>query len=261
MANSNKVYRYKESRYTKAEDIALNIESAPLATGNSIAIHAIQFILYTNPKEIYLVGLDCSYKGNCYFTGENSFIESERALHEAHLLFSWYKIKKFCELYYPTTNITSINPIGLKHLFHNKYTDQFKKNCKEIYPNHSLEFITKLKATFLYGDSFTIYLVKRALSKISSMNIKNFYVYCANPLFKIILEYIDDYELNVVDVFDKKAETQDYSYCGFRISNFMRFEKIKDNDCILIASISSRIPIKTFLLNQNPNLKIIDLLD
>ncbi len=93
----------------------MDIASAPLATANSVAGSAMQFALYTNPKRIYLVGCDCS-KG--YFNEKDKKEE-----HVDFLYRAWFKIKKFADIWYPETEIISINPVGLKGLFTDIYQE------------------------------------------------------------------------------------------------------------------------------------------
>jgi len=41
---------------------------------------------------------------------------------------AWIQLKEFVELYYPETEIISINPIGLKGLFRDEYTETMKQS-------------------------------------------------------------------------------------------------------------------------------------
>ncbi len=85
----------------------------------SVVFAAIQFALYTNPAKIYIVGCDCSNLG--YFNNE----VQEATLPEERLLEGWRNIKRYVEVYYPDTEIVSINPIGLRGLFTDIYTEEF----------------------------------------------------------------------------------------------------------------------------------------
>lgn len=86
-----------------------DIAYAPLATSNNVAGSAIQFALYTNPKRIYIVGCDCT---SGYFNQKNSKITKKNDYIEA-----WTQLKHFADIYYPETEIVSVNPVGLKGLF------------------------------------------------------------------------------------------------------------------------------------------------
>lgn len=50
-----------------SEDIHLNIEYYPLMGFYSVVFQAIHFVLYNDPKRIYLVGCDCTADG--YYDG------------------------------------------------------------------------------------------------------------------------------------------------------------------------------------------------
>ena len=75
----------------------------------------MQFALFTNPKRIYIVGCDCS---SGYFNEETKEIKPNKML-----VKSWKELKKFVEIYYPETEIISVNPVGLKGLFKDLYQD------------------------------------------------------------------------------------------------------------------------------------------
>lgn len=87
---------------------AYDISSVALGCFGSVVFPAIQFALWTNPKRIYLVGCDCSNAGHFdKTTGEDM----------SYLLQPWQKLKKFISVYYPETEIISVNPVGLRGLF------------------------------------------------------------------------------------------------------------------------------------------------
>ncbi|MDD4556182.1 MAG: hypothetical protein PHE89_02480 [Alphaproteobacteria bacterium] len=87
----------------------LDITNHALIGCKSIVFTAMQFILFCNPKTIYLVGCDCDING--YFDGEKNLLNIESVLN------SWQQLKKFAESNYPETEIFSINPVGLTGLF------------------------------------------------------------------------------------------------------------------------------------------------
>lgn len=63
-----------------------------------------------NQKKIYLVGCDASNNGY-YYNNDLNYLDLTR------VLLGWNKIKEFKDIYYPNTEIISINPVGLKGLF------------------------------------------------------------------------------------------------------------------------------------------------
>ncbi len=78
-----------------------------LDANGGIAFIAAQFALFTNPRRIYLVGCDCS----------SGYFNSKKGNKNNHLVKYWKQFKDFASLYYPETEIISINPVGLKGLF------------------------------------------------------------------------------------------------------------------------------------------------
>lgn len=77
--------------------------------GRSITFPALQFILYTGISRIYLVGCDIvgTYGGGF-----------ERTLGQL-----WKKFVSFKEEYYPEVDIVSINPVGLRGVFTDEFTE------------------------------------------------------------------------------------------------------------------------------------------
>lgn len=113
------------------------IDKLPLWYGMSGAVHAMQIALWTNPKQIYLVGCDCSvgvkYEKPQYFVeikrdstanrkDENRKFALDYGDYEEMLIFAWTKMKDFANEHYPETEIISINPVGLKGLFKDEFT-------------------------------------------------------------------------------------------------------------------------------------------
>lgn len=108
-----------------SEDIHLNIEYYPLVAFYSIAFQALHFSVYTNPKRIFLVGCDCSGEG--YFDGSQ-----QRTANPPKWVTGYKKMKMFVENFYPETEIISINPIGLRGIFRDVYTEDFLATQPEL---------------------------------------------------------------------------------------------------------------------------------
>ena len=85
----------------------------------------MQFILYTNPSKIYLVGIDCSSAGHFNQKQDTTEEHAKRMKDRGEDLFQWadltqrfwYELKEFACQYYPGTEIISVNPVGLRGLF------------------------------------------------------------------------------------------------------------------------------------------------
>ncbi len=104
------VERYYIAHPDLKKGFTFDISSLPIGDAYSIAFPAMQFILWTNPKKIYLVGCDCSLDGY-----HNSKDKNNLAVEK--VIEAWKKMKNFASWYYPDTEIISINPVGLKGVF------------------------------------------------------------------------------------------------------------------------------------------------
>ena len=86
-----------------------DIECNYIECAGSVVFAAMQFALYTNPKRIYIVGCDCTW---------GHFDENKGTIRKNHTLIrNWKELKKFRDIYYPETEIISVNPVGLRGLF------------------------------------------------------------------------------------------------------------------------------------------------
>lgn len=126
--------KYKtDSALAAIVKIPVDIDILPMWNSNSIAHQAIQFALFGNPKNIYLVGCDCTgVKSGHFISGKldekmiNSFSENFWKENNHFLIEGWKRIKQFANIHYPDTKIISINPIGLKGIFKDIYTNNGK---------------------------------------------------------------------------------------------------------------------------------------
>ena len=103
---ANKFYLYSKYPLLPVR-FNVDIDNTWIADCGSIALSAAQFALFTNPKKIYLVGCDCT---SGYFNGQNGN-------NCDYLIKPWKELKKFADIYYPETEIVSVNPVGLKGVF------------------------------------------------------------------------------------------------------------------------------------------------
>jgi len=102
--------------------IHTNIEYYPLMGGYSVIFSALHFALYTRPKRILLIGCDCSKEN--HFDGSVNCTEN----YDMDYLFwidQYHELKKFTSIHYPDTQIISVNPVGLKGMFHDVYTESY----------------------------------------------------------------------------------------------------------------------------------------
>ena len=108
--NASKYYVYSNKPADKV-NFNTEIDKTWLVDGGSSTFSAMQFALFTNPKRIYLVGCDCT---SGYFNGKGQNDATP-------FVKVWKKLKKFADIYYPDTEIISINPVGLKGIFKDIY--------------------------------------------------------------------------------------------------------------------------------------------
>lgn len=109
-----------------SKEIFYDIENNALMDFTSVTFAAIHFALYTGSKKIHLVGCDCSNNGYYDNTNQNSKMDVE------YTMQGYNKLKEFCSLYYPDVEIISVNPIGLKGLFKDIYTEEFLHEHPDI---------------------------------------------------------------------------------------------------------------------------------
>ena len=120
-----KVLRYKtDAGMYKESQLVADIESQPLGNFNTVSLQALQFVLYTNPRRIYLVGIDCSNLG--HFGNHDTISEYKNSLSSRgeeldawakYTIEAWQSVREFVSMYYPDTEIISVNPVGLRGMF------------------------------------------------------------------------------------------------------------------------------------------------
>lgn len=98
-----------------------DISVSPFKSYGTTFYCAFQFALWTYPEKIYIVGADCwgkSHAKNLNY-GNTSFDNRS-------FIRPWRKMKEFVDEYYPNVEVISLNPVGLKNIFIDKYTKEFK---------------------------------------------------------------------------------------------------------------------------------------
>ena len=100
-----------------AQRLDYDITSFPLATFGTVAIPAVEFALWTNPRRLYLVGCDCS--SGYFYDGKAD--DPRLAIRHDEMVAGYRALKRFAGKWYPDTEIISINPVGLKGLFRDEF--------------------------------------------------------------------------------------------------------------------------------------------
>lgn len=144
---SNTPYRYRINQFVqvpnselyilnnkKMKEIPLNITLEPFADLCGTVFSAIQFILYTNPQKIYLCGFDCNKS--------HLFEKDESCIDLSYQYNSWLKIKKFIVDNTLNIELISVNPVGLKGVFKDVYTQSYVDTHPELL-KENIEIIGK----------------------------------------------------------------------------------------------------------------------
>jgi hypothetical protein len=110
-----------------------DIRKAPLGdVGGSVIFSAFHFALWTYPKRIYLVGCDCTARWGISGMHFNDISPNYNLSMNDNTLKGWKKMKEFCQTYYPDVEIISINPVGLKDMFQDIFTESYLTEHPEI---------------------------------------------------------------------------------------------------------------------------------
>lgn len=108
----------------------VDIEARPLGGMPNVGIAVMQFALYLNPSKLYIVG--CDMTGTHFADGNqtNEELKAEKKQYDNYwvkenekLINKWRELKEFAHIYYPDTQIISVNPVGLKGIFDDLYQD------------------------------------------------------------------------------------------------------------------------------------------
>ena len=110
------------------QTIYQDICTHPLINFFSVVNSALHFAMFTHPEKIYLAGCDVSPIGH-FYDKKGSNLSAN--LNVVAMKIGYARIKMFARLYYPDTEIISINPVGLRGLFKDVYTDEYRKALEE----------------------------------------------------------------------------------------------------------------------------------
>ena len=121
LRNGKRIHKYYIYNNLRTE-----LESNPLAAFGTIVHDSLHFALYTNPDIIYLLGCDTSNSG---YANKNIL---QVPMDPAHLVNGYIKFRDFRDQQYPNTRIISVNPIGLRGVFEDVYTEEFVKDNPEL---------------------------------------------------------------------------------------------------------------------------------
>ncbi len=124
-----KIKNFQYVLWGRNNRMPMDISLEPFGAYNyfSTSSVATQFALYTLPKRIYLVGMDCTIN-NIYRNTPPKFFDG--TYHNN--VKGWIALKEDINDKYPDIEIISINPVGLKGLFKDVYTQSYLDMYPEL---------------------------------------------------------------------------------------------------------------------------------
>lgn len=100
-------------------DFTIDVSSRPFITYGSTIFVALQFALYTHPKTLYIVGCDCTAG---HFSAHRNEIHDKDVGGINNIIRGWNRFSTFAAALFPDVEIISMNPVGLRGMFHDFYT-------------------------------------------------------------------------------------------------------------------------------------------
>ncbi|MBP3848055.1 glycosyltransferase [bacterium] len=111
---------------TTCKNWSYDLSKEPIANYFGTPFSAMQFIAYANPQKVYIVGCDCS-SGYAYAENRKMFISvsGQKDI--------WKKfVAPHLSTYYKNIEIISINPVGLRGMFKDVYTQSYVDEHPEL---------------------------------------------------------------------------------------------------------------------------------
>ena len=100
--------------------MSADITTRPLNEWSSVIFAALEFAFWTHPRRIYLVGCDASANGHIVTKNLEDFCTIKD-----RLVYGWHQYANYWKWHYPDIEVISINPVGLKGLFKDVYTQNY----------------------------------------------------------------------------------------------------------------------------------------
>lgn len=103
-----------------------DITTRPLNLWGSVVHAAMEFALWTHPQKIYIVGCDSAATGHYFWSSGN-----DDKVYQ-NMRYGWAQLRKFADKFYPDIEIISINPVGLRGMFKDVYTQNYIEQNPDI---------------------------------------------------------------------------------------------------------------------------------
>ena len=117
---AKRYFFYNLPYYTFPFDFPLDISTSPFIIYGSTIHVAAQFALYTHPEKLYIVGCDCN---SGHFSSHKEKISNSDVACLKEIITGWKKFSSFAKAFYPDVKIVCVNPVGLKGVFIDEYTE------------------------------------------------------------------------------------------------------------------------------------------
>lgn len=220
------------------------IDIEPFVDMGSTTFSALQFILYCNPRNIFLVGCDCT---SGYATKEGNPSSDNHFQRDIWVNY----VKPYLRTYYPNTKVISINPVGLKGIFF----DEFQNSCSS--PNISQNSCDNKEITFrsTSSDNYAYYKLIYNLFKNKEKVIN---IYCAGLICDKLLNLINCTEIKINFIFDRKAKFKNIILNNHKVVDFdsISLNSLGESHSFVIASFSFIDEIRQNILKKFKNTSI-----
>lgn len=249
------IKRYKTTANFIPSRFVLDIESEPLGNFASVAFQAMQFILYGNPDKIYLVGMDTNVSIAGHFIGNKANLSNNQLFDSTLKCINiWKELKEFKNIHYPDTKIISVNPVGLKGIFNDTYTNNYKDTeDKKIADKTFDEFYSEPMKKYLELNDFdnTFEKIKEQLKN------KRIIIYGTGRLFQYIQKNYDLKEFNILALTDRKYVTSDNEFLGYKTITINKINALNPDYIVIAAQEYEKI--EENLNKEFKNIKILPL--
>lgn len=109
--------------------LIVDIDRMAIANTYNIGIQIMQVAFFMNPAKIYLAGIDANVSGHFAYDEIDTMDEKKTRISQKRFVDidsvkdQWKKVIEFRDIYYPDTQVISINPVGLKGMFVDEYPE------------------------------------------------------------------------------------------------------------------------------------------
>jgi hypothetical protein len=114
----------RDNLYEKKQPLMypIDISVSPLRSYGTTFHLMMQIALWMHPEKIIIVGADTfGYK----HASKINCLEAEKRCDYSQFVFGWRKLKEYIDQIYPDIEIQSMNPVGLRGVFQDVYSEDY----------------------------------------------------------------------------------------------------------------------------------------